>query len=143
MRLSARALRGLGAATRVVSPSCSSHCSPREMRGRRRGRRPACWAPCGWVVVRPFHESGFMNREIVLRPADAGGPAEIGLFPWNGFVPRIERWQVTSQGVPFLAGYISTQGNPQKALWTDVDGDGVADLVCIETTASSTFAEVI
>ena len=101
------------------------------------------WEATGYGVVRPFHESGFMNREIVLRPADAGGPAEIGLFPWNGFVPRIERWQVTSQGVPFLAGYISTQGNPQKALWTDVDGDGVADLVCIETTASSTFAEVI
>src|SRR6266513_5265806 len=65
------------------------------------------------------------------------------MFPGNGAQSRAERWQVSSQGVPFLVGHLPMRGQPQTALWMDVDGDGASDLVCLEKSDSGWLAEVL
>jgi hypothetical protein len=101
------------------------------------------WEATGYGAVHGFHQSGYQLHELIVRPADAGGPAEFTMFPGNGEQSRAERWQVSEQGVPFLAGYVPMRGHPQTALWMDMDGDGASDLVCLEQDGSGWFAEVL
>jgi hypothetical protein len=95
----------------------------------------------GHGVVRPWfemsHATGFAMRE-----ADAGGLAEFVTLSAYSTVRRVERWNVTANGVPFFVGYVPTLHQVSAVTWADMDGDGAADLVCAEVSPSGAVIEV-
>src|SRR5262245_42301439 len=69
----------------------------------------------GYGAVRPWFDMA-RATQFAMRSADAGADAEFVTL--NNTYPglsRVERWKVTSIGVPYFAGYVALQYRPTTA----------------------------
>lgn len=96
----------------------------------------------GYGVLRPFYDM-YRTPMLAVRPQDAGGAAEFVTLPGWSTLNRVERWKLTSAGVPYFAGYTPVSYHPTAAAWVDVNGDGASDLVCGETSPNGLVVEVL
>ena len=109
---------------------------PRSASAQQTQPGPPIFEAVGYAALRPYLQMRSASS-TAKREADAGGEAEFTIV--SG---RIERWRVSSDGVPWFAGYAPTVlGN--AATWADMDGDGVADLVCAGFDRNGRAVEIL